>query len=425
MMPLLQLPHLGYKGVANVDVDPWGGVDPGIMELKKWKAVHKLGTLDVVPGEILGPDESYRARPFDDAHCDILEEKLKTMGSSNSKGVKLVVFSAPLETEWLAADKATKEALFKKGTKFYEAVSALAKHAIGGDHTRTAVARLNARNPAVEKWTLLKKVTILLVGHHSTENHANLRDLGVMYNAKQYHKDMGYADRMIIIHKYYEEQGMLAKNKHRTKIVKVWCARQCALAGVPENSWSQYAAAARLDGEAWKYMEAILLGKYGLKIGKGHIPATIPVTQSPFIKLLCCPDEIVVFYLKQVYEGKLSIPSLNNSAENYRAFALTKLMVCWAVEQNTLTSASEESVEKAWPQLMTDVFIRDQVTGIKALSKTNKKIGPADCPLWLREKVVCHIQSKANPVMNDRPVNSHFVFLERYLHPQVCRLRHL
>jgi hypothetical protein len=230
-----------------------------------------------------------------------------------------------------------------------------------------------------------------------------------MYNAKQYHKDMGYADRMIIIHKYYEEQGMLAKNKHRTPLVKAWCARQCALAGVLENSWSQYAAAARLDGEAWKYMEAILTGKYGMKIGKGHTPTIVPTTQSPFIKLLCCPDEIVIFYLKQVYEGKLSVPSLNNSADNYRAFALTKEMIVWAVEQNTMTNATEEGVALAWPQLMTDAFIRDQVSGIKALSKANKKIGPADCPMWLREKIVTHIQLKANPVMNVRQVNFHFV----------------
>jgi hypothetical protein len=100
---------------------------------------------------------------------------------------------------------------------------------------------------------------------------------------------------------------------------------------------------------------------------------------------------------------------LNNSADNYRAFALTKEMIVWAVEQNTMTNATEEGVALAWPQLMTDAFIRDQVSGIKALSKANKKIGPADCPMWLREKIVTHIQLKANPVMNVRQVNFHFV----------------
>ncbi len=72
-----------------------------------------------------------------------------------------------------------------------------------------------------------------------------------------------------------------------------WCDKQCALADIPKNSWSQYAASARLDGQAWLYMEAILRGKYGTAIKKGYLPGIVPTTQSPMIKILTCTPDVI------------------------------------------------------------------------------------------------------------------------------------
>ena len=143
------------------------------------------------------------------------------------------------------------------------------------------------------------------------------KDLGVMYNSKQYHKEMGFADRLLLTHKYFEQKGQLEKGMRRTPEVTAWCDKQCALAHILTNSWSQYAAAARLEGNSWLYMEAILKGKYGTAIKRGHLPGTVPTTQSPMIKILTCPPDVIKDALKRVYNGTLSITMLHNEAENY------------------------------------------------------------------------------------------------------------
>ena len=250
-------------------------MDPGVRATKAWKAEHKLGSIQIAPGRILGPLDVFRARLFSMPHCVILKKKLFTTGSRNSKGVKLVVFNHALEQEWLKASPEQRREMFAPGADYHGRVMVQPMYAIGGDHTRTAVAELHEEYPAQEKWAMFKDVTLLVSGE-SLECCSMLRDLGVMYNSKQYHKDMGFADRMMLTRKYYADMGMLAKGMRRTGEVIAWCEKQCALAGIPVNSWSQYAACARVDAQSWVFMEAILKGQYAVKIGRGTVPATIP-----------------------------------------------------------------------------------------------------------------------------------------------------
>ncbi len=59
-----------------------------------------------------------------------------------------------------------------------------------------------------------------------------LRDLGSCTTPSS-HKDMGFADRMMLTRRYYADTGMLAKEMRRTDEVIAWCEKQCALAGIP------------------------------------------------------------------------------------------------------------------------------------------------------------------------------------------------
>jgi hypothetical protein len=264
-------------------------------------------------------------------------------------------------------------------------------YSIGGDHTRTAVTELHEQFPAQEKWQMFKDVTILVSGE-SLECCSMLRDLGVMYNSKQYHKDMGFADRMILTRKYYADTGMLAKGMRRTEQVIAWCEKQCALAGIPNNSWSQYAACARVDEDSWFFMEAILKGQYAAKIGRGAVPATIPTSQSPFIQIMTCPPEIIRQFLEKVYNGKMSITGLRVAAENYKAYALTKDMIVWTVEKAAIHGATEEVVEKAYPFLLSRTFICQHVPGVKLLLSKNKKLTKTEVPTLLKERVLAHLR---------------------------------
>jgi hypothetical protein len=148
-----------------------------------------------------------------------------------------------------------------------------------------------------------------------------------MYNSKQYHRDMGFADRMMLTRKYYADTGMLTKGMRRTDEVMAWCEKQCALASIPSNSWP------RVDEASWVFMEAILKGQYASKIGRGTLPASVPSSQSPFIQIMACSPAIIQQHLELVYNGKLSISGLKNAAENYRAYALAKEMIIWTVQK--------------------------------------------------------------------------------------------
>ena len=374
-------------------MDPWGGMDPQIVELKAWKNARKMGKISIKAADIQGPTDDIRAREFDPAHCAVLKRKLQTTGSSNSKGVKLVVISEELEHAWLTASKQEQLAMFTDGAQFYGEVMSMVKYAVGGDHTRFAVTELNLEYPDYVKWKLFKKLTILVTGT-TPDAYQMCKDLGVMYNSKQYHKEMGFADRLLLTHKYFEQKGQLEKGQRRTPEVTAWCDKQCALAHIPVNSWSQYAAAARLEGNAWLYMEAILKGKYGLAIKRGHLPAVIPTSQSPMIKILTCPSDVVEKTLASVYNGTLSISMLNNEAENYKAYAMTKEMITWAVAMESSQACNERVVAKAYPTLMSRGFILEFVPGIKSLMKSAKNLEAQDCPPWIKVKVVEHLRYK-------------------------------
>ena len=379
-----------YRGVKDDDEDPFGGMDAGVRELKVWKNARKVGAIDIEAANILGPTEEIRAREFDANHCAVLEKKLQATGSSNAKGVKLVVLNQALETQWLAADSATRKAMFQEGHEFYKAIMASPLYAVGGDHTRTAVTNLNQQFPHMLKWQMFKQVTVF-VSSDTPPCHQMLKSMGVMYNAKQYHKDMGFADHILIIHKYFKDKGMLVKGVRRTEEVKIWCERQGALAGIPKNSWSQFSACAKLDGQAWYYMEAILKGQYASKIGRGSFPANVPTSQSPFIKIMTCPNDVIESTLKEVYNGTIGISQLNTAAENYKAYALAKDMIVWVVQKETCENCSEKTVRGSFPYLMKRGFILDFVPGVKALMKKNSGLVATDVPVWLKSKVTTYL----------------------------------
>jgi hypothetical protein len=349
--------------------------------------------VDIVPSAVSAPLEAFRARDFSAGHCEILKKKLIATGSRNSKGVKLTIFNHALEAEWLKASPEEKTLMFTKGHDFHTRSMAQKKYAIGGDHTRSAVTDLHAEYPNVEKWNCFKGVTLLVSGE-SVECCSMLRDLGVMYNSKQYHKDMGFADRMLLTRKYYADTGMLTKGTRRDAAVIEWCEKQCTLAGIPSNSWSQYASCARVDDESWVYMEAILKGNFASKIQRGTYPATIPTTQSPFIQIMTCPAPIILQHLKQVYEGTLAISGLNNAAANYKAYSLAKEMIVWTVEMSTKQGTNEKTIKKTWPHLMSHEFVVNCVPAIKDLQKKQKKATKTDCPSWLQAKVVAQLRQQ-------------------------------
>jgi hypothetical protein len=266
---------------------------------------------------------------------------------------------------------------------------------------------------------MFKDVTLLVSGE-SLECCSMLRDLGVMYNSKQYHKDMGFADRMMLTRKYYADMGMLAKGMRRTGEVIAWCDKQCALAGIPVNSWSQYAACARVDAQSWVFMEAILKGQYAVKIGRGTVPATVPSSQSPFIQIMTCPPDIICRHLELVYNGRMSISGLKNAADNYKAYAMAKEMIVWTVQKSTLQGASEAVIEKSFPVLLSRGFIVNHVPGLKLLLSKNKKLTKTECPAWLKEKVLAHLRD--TKLVCDRSVSHNFkiILVERSRRPRVA-----
>ena len=362
-----------------MDFDPLGGMTTEVQVIKVWKKEHKLGTIGIKPSDINPPTEEIRARDFDHEHCAILKKKLQSTGSANAKGIKLVVLSGELETAWLRAMDNERLAMFTEGHAFRSAVMALPKYAMGGDHSRAAVTELAHEYPKQEKWQFYKKLTIFVCGT-TVDDFQMAKDVGVMLNSKQYHKEMNYADRILNTHKFFALKNCLGKGSRRSPEVTAWCAQQCALGGIPIGSWSQYSAAARLDGNSWLYMEAILKGKYGAAIKRGAFPVVIRTTQSPFVKILSCPPDVIESTLKDVFNGKISVAMLANAADNYKAFALAKEMIIWAVEVANTQHYDEAAIGRAYPFLMTRAFILDFVTPVKAMIKANKNVASEDCP---------------------------------------------
>ena len=109
---------------------------------------------------------------------------------------------------------------------------------------------------------------------------------------------------------------------------------------IPENS-SEYSAPARLEGHAWKLMEAIMKGEYASKIKRGALNPIIPTTQSPMSR----PKNAIILHLQQVYDGKMALAGLNNAAEKYKAFALGQEMIRFAVTSQPNQPCSQEVLE--------------------------------------------------------------------------------
>ena len=162
---MIHIKHLGYQGVDEVNIDPWGGLDPQVQKMKVWKKARKLGLVRIKAADILPPFEEIRSRDFDPAHCAILKKKLQATGSANAKGIKLAVVNQELETAWLtAASDQDRVAMFTAGHAFHTAVMAEPKYAVGGDHTRTAVTELHQEYPLNEKWLEYKGLTTIICG---------------------------------------------------------------------------------------------------------------------------------------------------------------------------------------------------------------------------------------------------------------------
>ena len=118
--------------------------------------------------------------------------------------------------------------------------------------------------------------------------------------------------------------------------------------------------------------------------------------------------------MKDVFNGKISVAMLANAADNYKAFALAKEMIIWAVEVANTQHYDEAAIGRAYPFLMTRAFILDFVTPVKAMIKANKNVASEDCPSWIKSKVYDFLRLKEQ-------VNAKFVFPLYKKH--LCRRR--
>ena len=74
---------------------------------------------------------------------------------------------------------------------------------------------------------------------------------------------------------------------------------------------------------------------------------------------------------------------LANEAENYKAYALTKEMIIWAVQVESTQDCDEKTVARGYPLLMSRGFIVEFVLGVKSLMKSTKGLTALDCPPWI------------------------------------------
>ena len=112
------------------------------------------------------------------------------------------------------------------------------------------------------------------------------------------------------------------------------------------------------------------------------------------IKILTCPADVIEDALKKVYQGEISIAMLSNMAENYKAYALAREMIIWAVQSATTQGFNEDSIARAFPLLMSKAFILDFVLGVKNMMKNRTANSASDCPGWIKAKVVEHLRFK-------------------------------
>ena len=59
---IIHIQLVGYQGVDDINIDPWGGMDAQVQKLKAWKKARKVGTVRIKPGNMLGPIDEICAR---------------------------------------------------------------------------------------------------------------------------------------------------------------------------------------------------------------------------------------------------------------------------------------------------------------------------------------------------------------------------
>ena len=71
-------------------------------------------------------------------------------------------------------------------------------------------------------------------------------------------------------------------------------------------------------------------------------------------------------------------------------------------QAKSIKNNNERTVRTAFPHLMSRGFILDFVPGVKFVVKKNTGMGPTDAPLWLKVKVVAHLnENKLVLILNE------------------------
>ena len=69
-------------------------------------------------------------------------------------------------------------------------------------------------------------------------------------------------------------------------------------------------------------------------------------------------------------------------------------MIIWIVQKETSQGCNEKTVATAYPYLMSRGFIVEFVLEVKSVVKKNTGITAVDAPLWLKSKVLAHLNEK-------------------------------
>ena len=138
-------------------------------------------------------------------------------------------------------------------------------------------------------------------------------------------------------------------------------------------------------------------GEYASKVGKGALSPIIPTTQSPFTKMMSCPNDVIIYHLQEVFDGKMSIPGLNNAADNYKAFAVVKgndsICCKCAAEPSLLPRSVGGNLTLSCIKQVALHFL----IAVRILQKKQKNVNAA-CLSNLKEAVIAHINRKAGNI---------------------------
>ena len=91
------------------------------------------------------------------------------------------------------------------------------------------------------------------------------------------------------------------------------------------------------------------------EVGKGALSPIIPTTQSPFTKMMSCPNDVIIYHLQEVFDRKMYIAGLNNAADNYKAFAIVQEMIRFVLSAQLNQPCSQEVLDETYPFLIQQV----------------------------------------------------------------------